>query len=75
MVFEDAKSKLPVFIGRSEIEKYFPGVIARGTLANLNSQGRGPRYIKRGRKVFYYRDDILEWLKRESKNISTADQK
>lgn len=74
MVFEDAKAKLPIFIGRSEIEKFFPGVIARGTLANLNSKGLGPRYIKRGRKVFYYRDDFIEWLRRSSQGFSTADQ-
>ncbi|MBI5428299.1 MAG: hypothetical protein HZA02_08500 [Nitrospinae bacterium] len=34
----------------------------RKTLANLLSEGRGPRAYKNGRKVFYKVADIEAWL-------------
>ena len=35
------------------------------------AQGRGPRYVRIGRKVFYRRRDLHEWL--ESRVVETAD--
>jgi predicted DNA-binding transcriptional regulator AlpA len=32
------------------------------TLDNKRSNGTGPKFVKRGR-VFYYREDLDEWLK------------
>jgi hypothetical protein len=37
----------------------------RGTAANDRSAGRGPKYFKCGRKVFYWVDDLEQWLKRQ----------
>ncbi|MCX5810156.1 MAG: DNA-binding protein [Proteobacteria bacterium] len=34
-----------------------------GTLANMRSQKRGPRYYKQGRGVFYFLEDVEAWLK------------
>ncbi|HME42601.1 MAG TPA: hypothetical protein VKF36_05895 [Syntrophorhabdales bacterium] len=34
-----------------------------GTLANLRSQRRGPRFYKRGRRVLYYIEDVERWLR------------
>lgn len=36
--------------------------LAVKTLAMHASRGTGPRYVKRGR-VFYYRDDLDEWMR------------
>ena len=34
-----------------------------GSLANLRSQKRGPRYYKRGKRVLYDAKDFIAWLK------------
>ena len=51
----------PIFVSATEVEKLFPGLRAK-TLANLRSQGRGPRFFKRGRRVFYRVEDLERWL-------------
>lgn len=34
-----------------------------GTLANWRSQGRGPEYVKLGRKILYPLDGLTEWCR------------
>jgi len=41
------------------------------TLAMMRCQGTGPQFIKRGR-VFYFKEDLDEWIMREGKRTSTA---
>ena len=36
--------------------------MSRGALDVLRSRGGGPRYIKRGSRVFYDPADIIAWL-------------
>jgi predicted DNA-binding transcriptional regulator AlpA len=31
-------------------------------MANLDSQGRGPKAVKSGRRVAYLREDLVAWL-------------
>lgn len=45
--------------------------LSEKTLAMMRSKGTGPKFIKRGR-IFYFRDDLDEWLNRHGKAISTA---
>ena len=47
----------PIYIARKEVHKYFPGLSSK-TLANQNSQGKGPTPIKKGRLVFYCFDEL-----------------
>jgi hypothetical protein len=47
----------PIYIARKEVHKYFPGLSSK-TLANQNSQGKGPTPMKRGRLVFYCFDEL-----------------
>ena len=47
----------PIYIARTKVHKYFPGLSAK-TLANQNSQGKGPTPIKKGRLVFYCFDEL-----------------
>ena len=42
------------------------------TLAMLRCAGTGPKFIKRGR-VFYYKDDLEEWLNGVRRVSSTAE--
>ena len=41
------------------------------TLAMMRCQGKGPKFIKRGR-VFYYKDDLDDWLIANGKLTSTS---
>jgi hypothetical protein len=44
------------------------------TLTAWRNQGRGPPFIKVGRKVFYRRCDVASWLaaqRREPKSVAT----
>ncbi len=53
-------------IARQRVGDYYPGLNPK-TLANLNSQGKGPKAYKNGRLVFYIPDDIEAHLKGEAK--------
>ena len=44
------------------------------TLAMMRTKGTGPKFIKRGR-IFYFRDDLDEWLNASGKAVSTAQQR
>ena len=41
------------------------------TMAMKRSNGTGPKFIKRGR-IFYFKEDLDEWLMQEGKRSSTA---
>ena len=53
---------LPPIVLRKNIEKHLDGFISRGYLANLDSQGRGPKAVKSERRVAYLREDLVTWL-------------
>jgi len=62
-LFSQLKEELPVAFGRTAVDQLLPGIISSKTLANLDSQGLGPknRYTQ-GRKVFYRREEFIEFL-------------
>jgi len=44
--------------------QYNPGLPkSRGTMQNLDSEGKGPQAVVINGKVAYRRDDLVEWLK------------
>lgn len=43
------------------------------SLANLRSQGRGPRFFRRGRRIYYNVQDVRSWLTQNP--VLTIDQK
>jgi hypothetical protein len=45
--------------------------LSEKTLAMMQCQGTGPRFIKRGR-VFYYQEDLDAWLAQAARVTSTA---
>jgi excisionase family DNA binding protein len=49
---------------------YIP--LAKGTLDHMRTAGRGPRFIKLGRKVLYDTNDLDAWIE-QHKQQSTAD--
>jgi len=44
------------------------------TLAMFRCNGKGPKFIKRGR-IFYYQSDIDEWMNANGRITSTAQAK
>lgn len=76
------KSMMTSDINRIEIQAYPDGRLdahnaslylglSEKTLAMMRCEGRGPKFIKRGR-VFYYLEDIQDWIQSASKQSSTA---
>lgn len=45
--------------------------LSQKTLAMMRSNGKGPKFIKRGR-IFYYKTDLDSWLNEGGKAVSTA---
>lgn len=57
------RSSLPPIIPRTRVGELTGGAIAPQTLANLDSQGRGPAgAFLLGRKLCYEREAFLDWL-------------
>jgi hypothetical protein len=55
------KTTLKALRPRDAVEHY-PPLGCEGSLANMRSQGRGPRFFKVGRKVVYRPEDIEAFL-------------
>ena len=45
--------------------------LSEKTLAMMRCQGKGPKFIKRGR-IFYFRDDVDIWLNADGRLTSTV---
>ncbi len=48
--------------------------LAEKTLAMLRCNGKGPKFIKRGR-IFYFQRDIDDWMNANGRMTSTAQAK
>lgn len=66
---QDLRKQLPPIIARTHIEKLLGGVITRGYIAVLDSQGLGPKRFKIGGKVAYKTEDLLAWLEEKSQVV------
>jgi predicted DNA-binding transcriptional regulator AlpA len=69
-VLSEIRLELPPIIARDQVYKLLGGVISGKTLANLDSDGKGPKRIRIGRKVAYKTDDLLEWLEARAINLN-----
>lgn len=57
------RSSLPPIVPRTRVGELTGGAIAPQTLANLDSQGRGPAgAFLLGRKLCYRREEFVAWL-------------
>lgn len=60
---ETLRDSLPPIIPRTRVGELTGGAIAAQTLANLDSQGKGPAgAFLLGRKLCYERESFLAWL-------------
>ena len=46
--------------------------VGKSTLAKMRLRGSGPSFCKQGRKVVYFREDVLNWLGAQRRQ-STSD--
>lgn len=61
--YTELERSLPPILSRSEVPKLTGGLISSGRLANLDSEGKGPRSIRLGRKIGYTRSDFISWMR------------
>lgn len=64
--FAELERTLPPVIARTEVPRLLGNLISAGRLANLDSEGKGPRRITCGRKVGYTRGDLIAWMRARS---------
>lgn len=65
--FAELEKELPPFVTRTLASEKLGGLIAPGTLANLDSEGRGPDgRVVMGGKVAYPRTEFVAWVRRRS---------
>ncbi len=59
---------LPPILSRKCVETFTGGLIKAKTMRIMDCQGTGPLEgrFKRGRKVFYSREQFVEWFIKES---------
>jgi hypothetical protein len=50
-----------IFVTPENLPLYFDGLSVK-TLANFRSLGKGPRFYRRGRRIFYRLEDVERWL-------------
>ncbi len=69
--FQALKDRWPsAFVSRGEIAKFSGGLIHPRTLANLDSQGKGPKgRFAVGRKIGYPVDSVVQWLERRAVSL------
>ena len=60
--FADILPQLPKVLTRQDIAIHFGSLISPRYLANLDSEKKGPRRSRIGRKVVYIREDFVAWL-------------
>jgi hypothetical protein len=58
----EEKTRPPEWVARQKTENHFDGLNPK-TLANLNSQGLGPKPYKRDRLVFYRYEDLVTFVR------------
>ncbi len=55
------KRETPIMVARTRVGRWFDGLSSK-TLANLASQGRGPKVYRRGRLAFYRFDELEQYV-------------
>lgn len=67
-IFDSLSEQLPPMIPRTKFNEivgpFFGGAtFSKGYLENLDSKGMGPQVVKIGKRVFYPKAGLIEWLR------------
>lgn len=68
---EGLKEALPPIIARRQVPHYLGNSISLGHLQNLDCLGDGPKRHLLGRRVVYFREDLLAWLREHLREVGT----
>ncbi len=60
--FETLRNALPLIFPRKDLPKYIGSLISTGYMANLDSEGQGPKSRRIGGNVVYERESFVKWL-------------
>jgi len=60
---EKLQETLPPVIARNKIGFFLGGLLSKGYMQNLDSEGKGPKRIKIGKRCGYVREDLIDWLR------------
>jgi hypothetical protein len=55
---------------RQEIGKFSRGLIGKNYMANLDSQGKGPKRYQLKGKIYYKTADLIKWLEERMEVVS-----
>ncbi len=64
-IFSSVESLLPPLVWRHRWNEYRDKCglpFSRGTMQNMDSEGRGPGKVMFGKRVAYKREDLIQWL-------------
>lgn len=61
-IIERLRIELPPVFPRKTVTRMMGDYLAVGTLANLDSEGRGPGGVRAGKAILYERESFLTWL-------------
>jgi hypothetical protein len=66
MSVQDEKSlgRNELLTERQVVDEIFSGLISVRTIQTWRQQGRGPQYVRIGRRIVHRRGDVLDYLKR-----------
>ena len=60
------------FVARQEVEHFTGGIVNPKYIANLDSQGLGPKgRIRVGRKIAYPVSEFIQWLESRAVTVSS----
>ena len=62
VIIESLRQSLPPVFPRKTVSRMMGDYLAVGTLANLDSEGRGPGGVRAGKAILYERESFLAWL-------------
>ncbi len=61
IIVERLKEGLPIVFARTEVDKLTGGALKARTLANWHSQGKGPDFVRDGKRVVYEKESFIQW--------------
>ncbi|MBI4595131.1 MAG: hypothetical protein HY730_02005 [Candidatus Tectomicrobia bacterium] len=70
---EKIQAEYPGCIARTAIPRATGGLLSKGHMQNLDSQGLGPKRLKIGKRSGYITSDFLDWLEARSQIIDPSE--
>lgn len=73
-LFASIYDKLPSYLSRKDVGKFFGAIISPRYMANLDSINKGPVRLRIGRKTVYRKEDLIAWLQARTTEINPTEE-